>query len=246
MIEQLIKLIGRKLGVIVVPEWRAFRLDEERHLTRLLRYLNVDCVFDVGANVGQYATMLRKSAQYRGRIVSFEPNPYALDKLHAAAARDPYWHVEPVALGGAPGTAEFHAYDQSVFASFHAFGASKHAPKAMGHRTITVPVQTLASYLGAARQRWNFKRPFLKLDTQGSDLEIAKSAGDSLAEFVGLQSEIAFQTIYEGAHDYLSALHFYQSAGFLISRIVPIHEIHFPELVEMDVIMIRNDLTKSR
>jgi hypothetical protein len=55
----------------------------------------------------------------------------------------------------------------------------------------------------------------LKLDTQGSDVEIAKSAGTSLTEFVGLQSEIAFQTIYEGTPDYLSALGLYRSAGFL-------------------------------
>jgi hypothetical protein len=77
----------------------------------------------------------------------------------------------------------------------------------------------------------------LKLDTQGSDVEIAKSAGTSLTEFVGLQSEIAFQTIYEGTPDYLSALGFYQSAGVFISRIVPINQANFPEVVEMDVIM---------
>ena len=244
--QKFVNLVGRKLGVVIIPEWRAYRLDEERHLKWLLRYLDVDCVFDVGANVGQYAIMLRKCAEYRGRIVSFEPNPYALDTLQAAAARDPNWHVEPIALGGAPGTAEFHAYEESVFGSFHDFGVSKHAPKTMGRRTITVPVQTLESYLSAARQRWNFKRPFLKLDTQGSDVEIAKSAGTSLTEFVGLQSEIAFQTIYEGTPDYLSALGFYQSAGFFISRIVPINQANFPEVVEMDVIMIRNDFARPR
>ena len=86
----------------------------------------------------------------------------------------------------------------------------------------------------------------MKLDTQGSDVEIAKSAGTSLIEFVGLQSEIAFQTIYEGTPDYLSALGFYQSAGVFISRIVPINQANFPEVVEMDVIMIRNDFARPR
>ncbi|HTW70564.1 MAG TPA: hypothetical protein VME47_11800, partial [Acetobacteraceae bacterium] len=45
---------------------------------------------------------------------------------------------------------------------------------------------------------------------------------------------------------YRSALTTYQDLGFTISGLVPIHEIHFPELVEMDVIMVRSDLIKRR
>ena len=47
----------------------------------LLPYLKVDCVFDVGANNGQYAQILRKHADYQGRIISFEPIPSAADPL---------------------------------------------------------------------------------------------------------------------------------------------------------------------
>ena len=38
----------------------------------LLPFLAVDCVFDVGAHVGEYSTSLRR-AGYSGDIVSFEP-----------------------------------------------------------------------------------------------------------------------------------------------------------------------------
>ena len=48
-------------------------LFEQDHLRKLLAALKVDCVFDVGANVGQYASMLRHQAKYKGRIISFEP-----------------------------------------------------------------------------------------------------------------------------------------------------------------------------
>ena len=96
-----------------------------------------------------------------------------------------------------------------------------------------------------AKKRWGFQRPFLKLDTQGFDLEIAKGAGSTLREFVGLQSEISFQPLYEGAPDYISALRFFEQSGFVISRLIPIHELHFPELVEMDVIMVRSDFTAT-
>jgi hypothetical protein len=147
-------------------------------------------------------------------------------------------------LGSAPDTADFHAYDRSELGSFRGFGKSVHAPQAMASTTVKVKIDTLEAHLTAAKERWNFKRPFLKLDTQGFDLEVAKGAGPRLSEFVGLQSEIAFQNIYDGAPDYLSALKFYESSGFVLSRLVPIHEAHFPELVEMDAIMIRQNLVK--
>ena len=53
-----------------------YALHEQEHLRRLLRYLRVDCVYDVGANAGQYAGMLRDKADYKGRIISFEPIPW--------------------------------------------------------------------------------------------------------------------------------------------------------------------------
>ena len=105
-----------------------------------------------------------------------------------------------------------------------------------------VPVETLCRYFPRARERWGFQRPFLKLDTQGFDVEVARGAGAFLTEFFGLQSEIAFHAIYEGAPNYVEALEFYKSAGFMLSRLAPLHEIHFPQLVEMDAIMIRSDL----
>jgi FkbM family methyltransferase len=243
-IYKIIESIGKKFGIVIVPEWRAVRLIEERHLHRLLKYLDVDCVFDVGANIGQYGHMLREYVGYDGRIVSFEPNPAVLGQLEEAASHDPLWHIERMGLGSSAEMAEFHAYDLSELGSFRRFSPSEHAPQNRASKTITMPIQTLESYMSEARQRWNFKRPFLKLDTQGFDLEVAKGAGHALRDFVGLQSEIAFQTIYADAPDYLSALDFYQSSGFVISRLVPIHEIHFPQLVEMDVIMVRTDLAK--
>ena len=178
---KLIELVGKTFGLVIVPNWRAVRLDEERHLARLLRYLDVDCVFDVGANIGQYGRMLRDCVGYRGRIVSFEPNPAALDRLQVAASGDVQWHVERIALGSTPGIAEFHAYDRSELGSFRNFGQSAHAPKIASGTTVDVEIQTLKSYIIEAKRRWNFKRPFLKLDTQGFDLEVAKGAWTSAA-----------------------------------------------------------------
>jgi FkbM family methyltransferase len=158
--------IARPAGVVVVPDWRAVRLHEERHLARLLEYLDVDCVFDVGANAGQYGRMLREHVGYRGLIISFEPNPAVLEKLRKASSGDPLWHIESIALGATAGTAQFHALDMSELGSFREFSESHHAPQRAGVRLIDVEVETLADFLPNAWRRWGFKKPFLKMDTQ--------------------------------------------------------------------------------
>src|SRR5271157_5196955 len=66
------------------------RLGAPYHLARLLEIYRADCVLDVGANRGQFASMLR-GAGYRGPLVSFEPVPEAYVELARLAAKDPLW-----------------------------------------------------------------------------------------------------------------------------------------------------------
>jgi FkbM family methyltransferase len=68
-----------------------------------LAELEIDCVLDVGANRGQFARHLR-AIGYRGRIVSFEPNPDEFAILQRSFASDPAWSGYPIALGKGNGT----------------------------------------------------------------------------------------------------------------------------------------------
>jgi FkbM family methyltransferase len=237
-----IEKVARKAGILVAPAWRTTQIDEEQHMRRLLKYLDVDCVFDVGANVGQYAEKLRRYSDFRGRILSFEPNPAAFAKLQAKAAGDPLWDVFPIALGAEEGTAVFQAYDDSLLGSFLQFDAtSRHSPTHMGQKAIEVQVKLLSEYFPVMRERYCFERPFLKLDTQGFDLQVAIGAGPALREFLGIQSEVAFAPIYKGASKFDTVVSFYQANGFVMSRLFPNNDVHFPELVEMDVALVRAD-----
>src|SRR5215475_7216451 len=93
------------------------RLPEQTHLARLLKHLEVDCVFDVGANTGQYATMLRRQAHFKGRIISFEPIPAAAAEVARKALHDPAWTVEQAALADTSGSRTFHVMAGSEFSS---------------------------------------------------------------------------------------------------------------------------------
>ena len=44
-------------------------IQEVTSLKKFFDYFKVDLVFDVGANVGQYATMLRTKVGFQGKII---------------------------------------------------------------------------------------------------------------------------------------------------------------------------------
>ena len=56
---------------------------------------------------------------------------------------------------------------------------------------VQVRTTTLEAELEKYKRGQNIFRPFLKMDTQGHDLNAAKSARTRLQEFVGLQSELS-------------------------------------------------------
>src|ERR1700721_3725481 len=71
---------------------------EDDYLERFTSTYQIDCIFDVGANEGQYASKLRRKLNYEGIIISFEPVPDVAKALKARAARDPKWIVAELAL----------------------------------------------------------------------------------------------------------------------------------------------------
>lgn len=89
----------------------------EAVLRQLTGYLNIDMVFDVGANVGQYARQLRTKVLYQGNIVSFEPLPQAALQLRNLASNDLRWSVHECALDEVPGKAQFNVMAGDQFSS---------------------------------------------------------------------------------------------------------------------------------
>ena len=222
-----------------------YRYWEEEHLKRLFKQYQPDCVFDVGANNGQYATMLRQHVGYTGLIVSFEPHPAAAAALRRRSGSDANWLVFEHAISTHDGELQFNIMAASQFSSLSVPDHSQTALFADKNRvaeTITVKTETLASALNRLRQVHGFRRPFLKLDTQGWDARIVESSADAMPEFIGLQSELAIKKIYAHSIDFRDALSLYERNGFTLSCFVPNNAGHFPLLVEMDCIMINNRL----
>jgi FkbM family methyltransferase len=245
---QVANLLERLSGNVIVPHHELHALPERLHLRRLFEYLEVDCVFDVGANAGQYATMLRQHVGYRGPIVSFEPIPELAAAMRQRAAGDEHWHVQAMALDREAGTATFHVMQESQFSSLRRPAADQPETFSGSNRVVReihVERSTVAAQIADWQARLGCRRPFLKMDTQGNDLAVIEGAGDSLGRFAGLQSELAIQRLYDGSAGFAATLAACQERGFVPSAFVPNNEGNFPVLVEIDCIMIHRGLAPA-
>lgn len=226
--------------VVIVEQRLLHTLFEQVQLKKFIDHFAVDCVFDVGANVGQFATLLRKKVGYRGPIVSFEPIPECADRLRSLAAGDNLWKIEQVALAERQGRTTFNIMAENEFSSLSSPDHSSiniFRDSNKVERRIDVERGTLDTYFDKYQTMFGFRRPYLKMDTQGNDLRVVAGAGDRLLNFCGLQSELAVVPLYGGAPDYVRAIEHYESLGFRLSAFVPNNGGHFPRLVEIDCIM---------
>lgn len=101
------RLVNR-FGYEIISRWRLDHFEQTKYLRRLFDYFQIDCVLDVGANVGQYRDYLRYEVGFVGPIVSFEPIPRNLETLKARAVHDSRWIIKEVALGASPETKTFN------------------------------------------------------------------------------------------------------------------------------------------
>jgi FkbM family methyltransferase len=218
---------------------------EPMHLRRLLQEYRVDCVFDVGANYGQYAEVLRRKAKFEGLIISFEPMPAAASALREKAKGQRNWIIEEMAIAD---TDDYRSLNIMKSSQLSSLSEPRHDEVEIFHdsnrvkEVVSVRTENLATAYRRLKQAYQFQRPFLKLDTQGFDVEIVSSAKNVLREFIGLQSELAVKKLYANSVDFRSAITLYQECGFQLSAFVPNNAGHFPQLIETDCIMVRDDL----
>ena len=221
---------------------------EQEHLKKIFNKYEIDCVFDVGANLGQYAQMLRKNTNYKGLIISFEPIPNAALILKEKSKNDPNWIIIDHALSSKDGHQTFNIMSGSQFSSLSTPNHNE-VDRFKSHNkvieSVSVVTETLESAYTRLKKEYNFKKPFLKLDTQGYDVEIVTSSKPTMTEFIGFQSELSIKKIYQHSMDFREAITIYQECGFSLSAFVPNNEGHFPILIETDCIMIRDDLTTA-
>ncbi len=229
-----------KAGVRVPQAGLVQKYSDSVFLLDLLRRLRVDCVIDVGANKGQFADKLRRMG-YAGHIISFEPIPDDFAAIKRASANDSHWHAFNLALGADDEQREFTVVGTgtTVFSSFLE-AIPEVTPE--GRRQISVQVRRLDGLFDEIeRLAGGSPRIFLKLDTQGYDLEVVKGCSDRLAKVLGLQSELSVEPIYREQPSYTEALAHYEALGFALMNLSIVNRSSIGGIREYDCVMARVD-----
>jgi FkbM family methyltransferase len=239
LLKNLVERAAKRAGVAVIPEWRLGNFPLARHLSRLFQERGIDCVFDVGANRGQYGLFLRREVGFAGTILSFEPIRKNVEALKRASSGDAHWFVHDYALGAKNGASPINVMNMAEFSSFHTPSAGQPFGdmNAVSY-TEMVDIKTLSGEFSALRSRHAFRSPYLKMDTQGFDMRVVEGAGDVLGEVRALQTEISIQPIYDGMPDYRTAIKTLEDSGFAISNLFLVSSREM-KAIEFDCVMVR-------
>jgi FkbM family methyltransferase len=199
----------------------------------------IDLTLDVGANTGQFAHDLR--AFYKGDLISFEPVSSAFRHLASTASRDPRWKVYQLALGSQTATQPIYVgvrTDMSSFLKTSAYATKRHGQNAAISGQELVSVRRLDDVLDEVAPDCHRQRIFLKMDTQGYDLEVFQGLGNKLQHVVAIQSEVSLIPIYEGMPHWTDSILVYERAGFAVAGLFPV-TLDGCRVIEYDCLMVR-------
>lgn len=130
----------------------------------------IKVVFDIGANIGQSA--LAYSREFpEAEIYSFEPVRATYEALTEATKKLPRVHPFQLGIGPEAGELLIHVGSDSKVSSIKS--------KRPGDHEETVAVETIAGFVA---KRGLERIDFLKVDTEGFDLEVLKGASSVLRQ----------------------------------------------------------------
>lgn len=178
--------------------------------------LPIDCILDVGANVGQFARYARQTFP-ASTIHCFEPLPSAAAKLRARAAanHDAKLNVYEVALGDSVGVAELIEHlDHPSSSSFlkNTARADEMFPQTTRQTTRRVQVETLDRWI--AREGVILgPRTLLKLDVQGYESQVLRGGPLALQRVGICMVEVTPIPLYEHQSTFVDIVNLLAEGG---------------------------------
>lgn len=191
---------------------QSIKTDGNLRRTRLMQWLEIETVLDVGANNGQYGGHLRGKG-YTGRIISYEPLSHPFAQLTAASAMDPLWEAHQIALGETDGEAEINVSIKDSWSSFMPRDEQTQADrlKYVGVEKVkTARLDSLAPVRG---------RTWLKLDVQGYEMHVFAGAQQTLRQVIAVECEITLEPAYVGQPTPREIFNYMDDQGFRIATI---------------------------
>lgn len=208
-----------------------------------LKYFNIDCVLDIGANEGGFALDLMDLG-YKHKIISFEPlsSPYSnlikKSKLHSN------WLIaDKMALGEKNTEIEINVSKNSVSSSIlemlHSHSAAAEDSKYIG--TEKVKLQKLD--LIAKDLLKDTNNYFIKIDTQGYESQVIEGGIETFTNAKGIMCELSIIYLYKDQKLWLDLINKIYGLGFKIWSIEPgFKHPKTGQILQFDALFFKSDL----
>lgn len=186
---------------------------EVKRRLKIVHYYDINVLFDVGANLGQYAKEMRAFG-YRNRIISFEPLNKTFEQLSVNARNDSDWTVNNYALGSedSKGTINIAGNTDSSSILNMMPEHVKTSPETQYIGKQEIVIRKLDSIFNDYCKKGD--RVMVKLDTQGYEESVIKGATKSLPDITLLQLEMSLVPLYENEMLYIEMISNLKSKGF--------------------------------
>ena len=233
-----------KLRFPISPIIKYYKPDLPRRM-KILRHYDIDTIFDIGANTGQYAT-LNRIMGYKGKIISFEPLNDAFQKLKMHSRKDKNWLVNNYALGDKEdkGTINIakNSYSSSVLDIGDLHLDSAPNSKYIGQQEIHIKRIDAVFHLFSDIDN----NIMVKIDTQGFEKNVLDGAVGILDKIKIIQLEMSIFELYEGEILYQEMISLLDAKGFkLISLENGFSNPNTGELLQVDGIFLNKALSEN-
>jgi FkbM family methyltransferase len=211
---------------------------------KIVNYCNIDTLFDIGANTGQYAIDMRKFG-YSKKIISFEPLKSAFEDLKSASLKDNNWIVNNYALGNENIKSVINVAGNSLSSSMLNM-LPMHLNSAPESKYITqeeIEIKKLDSIFNSFCNKED--RVMIKIDTQGYEKNVIYGANESLNSIKVVQIEMSIVPLYEKEMLFIEMINYLNSKGFqLFSLENGFSDPTTGQLLQVDGIFVKKTFTK--
>jgi FkbM family methyltransferase len=199
----------------------------------------IDLIIDVGANKGEFALELRNF--YKGPLISFEPVPHIFELLRNNASNDKNWYTFNYGLGDESKQQYINIYEKSTFNSLlemnkycvEHFEVGKEKPKKQ-----LIQIRRFDDIIDEIPLNIYSRNIFLKMDTQGYDLDVFRGTQKINKNLIALQSECSHIPVYDNMPNWIESLKEYERAGFKLIGLYPVNRDGY-YYIESDCLMVK-------
>jgi FkbM family methyltransferase len=239
--KKLIKEILRKKGIQI-------KRYPDRDLVRRMKIVenyNINTLFDIGANAGQYARRMRKLG-YGEKIISFEPLKSAFTELKKVSSKDNNWLVYNYALGNEEITSIINVAGNSQSSSILDMLPThvKSEPESKYIAKEEIEIKKIDSVFNSFYNKES--SIMMKIDTQGFEKNVIDGAKESLNYIKIIQLEMSILPLYENEMPFIEMITYLNNKGFqLFSLENGFSDSTTGQLLQVDGIFIQKILGKN-